>query len=160
MTGHDGDKREPLWASSLAERPRPADDDVRPLEARADPASQPQAPTGIGRRRAALGVVALVTVIVAALAAALPGRGSWSLQDVPSFWGAVQMTCHTLRLERDDHSVELFRCRATGGGTLPPGLYRSPVDTWTSDITRRDALANEIRITPDGELRGWAAYRT
>jgi hypothetical protein len=68
------------------------------------------------------------------------------------------MTCETVRLEQGERALEWFRCRALDGGTLPPGLYRSPQSQWTSDITRRDAVANEMEISPEGVLTGWAAY--
>ena len=68
------------------------------------------------------------------------------------------MRCDTARIQQTGRALELFRCRATGGGTLPTGVYRSPRSQWTSDLTRIDARVNLIEIFPDGELVGWAAY--
>jgi hypothetical protein len=152
MAGAD-DRPEPLWASSLADQPRRHEDVVRPQLTAVPRETQPR----VGQRAIALvGLAAVITVV--ALAASLTGRSGLAIEDVPSFWGDVQMTCHTARFTQDQRALELFRCHAVDGGTLPPGVYTSPEATWTSDITRRDARVNRIRISPDGELTGWAAY--
>ena len=158
MTG--GDPGGPLWASSLADRPRSDYDDVivRVLEepekeTPAPPAREPQP----GRRRTlVLGVLGWLGVV--SLVIALERPGPLTITEVPSGWFDIPMTCHTVRLEREDSAVELFNCRALGGRRLPPGLYRSPKSQWTSDITRRDAKESRIRISPDGELVGSARY--
>ena len=100
----------------------------------------------------------LAVVIVLALVTALSARGSLLVDDLPSAWGDVPMNCDTTRIERQERAVELFRCRALGGRGLPPGVYRSPESQWTSDVTRRDARASVVRITPDGEVTGWGLY--
>ena len=156
MTG--GDQREPLWASSLADQPRR---EAEPARVRAPADSQERPAPSITRERegrplVALGALAAVTIV--ALAIALAGDKWMTVEDLPSAWGDVPMTCETMRLEQGDRALEWFRCYAVGGGALPPGVYRSPVSQWTSDVTRRDAVVNEIEIAPDGELTGWAAY--
>jgi hypothetical protein len=156
MTGDD--RRKPLWASSLADEPRPDYDVIaRVLEEPEDdppppPDDRPPArwPMPILGAAAAMGFLALLLV--------LGGRGSLTIADVPSSWGEIPMTCHTTRLEQDDRAFEWFRCRSTGGLSLPPGLYRSPESQWSSDITRHPATESRIQISPDGEAEGWAAY--
>jgi hypothetical protein len=164
----EDDRPEPLWASSLADQPRRDADRVRPViedatvtvhrepqPARPRPARPARQATAM-HRGIAIGLLASLAVVV--LAISLPSRGSLSITDVPSFWGDVRMTCHTVHLADGARAFELFRCHAVGGGTLPPGVYRSPTDQWTSDITHRDAQIDEMRISPDGVLTGWAAY--
>ena len=158
MTGTD--QPEPLWASSLADQTRPDYDDVivRVLEEEAEEA--PPAPAGdqqpLGRRPLVIGIVAATAAFV--LAIALEREGSMTIAEVPSYWEDVPMTCHTVRLEEDERAIEMFRCRAVGGRSLPPGLYRTPDARWMSDITRRAARASQIRISPDGDVTGWATY--
>jgi hypothetical protein len=147
-----GDRHEPLWASSLADQPR-REEDFAPVA----PVKR-AAPTRRRPGQGAAAVVAIVAVVAVLLMAPLAERSALLIEDVPSYWGDVQMTCHTARFADDDRALELFNCRAIDGGTLPPGVYGSPDDTWTSDITRRDARVNRIRISPDGALTGWAAY--
>lgn len=155
MTG--GDPYEPLWARSLAHQPQPEHDVVDPAPDEAEEVlPQPAARQPVGRRVIAIGVVAAIATVW--LATALPGNGWATFDDVPSYWEEVPMTCDTMRIERDEGAVEWFRCHAVGGGALPPGDYRSPDARWTSDITGRDARANEIEITADGEVTGWATY--
>ena len=156
------DKREPLWADSLARQPERDFDDVSVRWEHDEPAAVPKPPrTDEGdRRRVAFGPFLVGLVVLAALAwmvTASP-RGGLTVKDVPSAWGDVPMTCRTARLEQDGGAVEVFHCRAVGGGSLPPGTYRSPDSQWTSDITRVDARADVIEITPDGRVDGWAAY--
>lgn len=149
----DGDQRSPLWATSLApeREPEPGRDDGAP-DGPPPVAAQPP----FNPRVAAVRLLVLAAIV--GLAAALAGRGSVTLAEVPSSWGPVPMTCDTARFEEEDRAVELFSCRATAGGTLPPGVYRSPASRWTSDLTRRDALVNEMVIAPDGDLTGVAVY--
>lgn len=154
-------EREPLWASGLASQPRPDYDViVRVLDDEPDddpspsgPDSRPSPPPS---RRSV--VAAVVAVIVLLLAIAAEGRGSLLIEDVPSGWGEVDMTCRTERLEEGDRAVERFWCRAVGGRALPAGTYRSPRSQWTSDITRRPAQESRVRISPDGDVEGWATY--
>lgn len=156
MTG--GDRQEPLWASSLARQSERLDDVVVRWEREEPEVSAPGADGQQPVRWRVVAVGVLAVVVAVALAAALPGGGSVTVEDVPSYWGDVTMTCRTTRLEQDDRAVELFRCHAVAGGTLRSGDYRSPEARWSSDITGREARANEIQISPDGELTGWAAY--
>jgi hypothetical protein len=152
-----GDKREPLWASSLADQPQRTCDAVPPEPDEAQEAPpRPIAEPRVGPRAVAFGGLAVTVMVVLAMLAA--DRGSFKVEDVPSFWEDIEMTCRTARLERDDRALEVFSCQAVRGGTLPPGIYRSPDAQWTSDLTRRDARANAIEISPDGELTGWATY--
>jgi hypothetical protein len=160
MTG--GDQREPLWASSLADQPRPNHDDgvVRVLD---DPKEIPPPPGDlqrVRRRRLILGVVAAIGLVALLISvrSTSEGRRWLTIQDVPSYWGDIPMMCHTVRLEQDERAVEWFWCRAVGGRRLPPGLYRSPDSQWTSDITRRPARQSRVRISRDGEVVGWATY--
>jgi hypothetical protein len=158
MTG--GDRRKPLWASSLADQPRPDYDVIaRILEEPEDDPHDPPPPQDQPPARWPMPVLGLAAVLgVIALLIALDGRGSLTIADVPSNWGEIPMTCHTARLEQDDRALEWFRCRATGGLTLPPGVYPSPESQWSSDITREPATESRIQISPDGEAEGWAAY--
>ena len=154
--------REPLWASSLADQPRPDDDVIaRVVEEPEDddpPASvrQPRERPPAGRRALAVGAVAAVGIGV--LATALEGRGAMLIETVPSGWGDVPMSCDTVRIEQGDRAVERFRCRAVGGRPLPAGSYHSPESQWTSDITRRNARRSHVVISDDGDVEGWATY--
>jgi hypothetical protein len=155
MTG--GDKREPLWASSLADEPQRTCDAVSPEpDETQEVPPRPIAEPRFRPRALAFGGLAVTAMVVLAMLAA--DRGSFEFEDVPSFWEDIEMTCRTARFERDGRALEVFRCQAVRGGTLPPGIYRSPDAQWTSDLTRRDARANAIEISPDGELTGWATY--
>jgi hypothetical protein len=152
----DGDQREPLWASSLASRPHSdheADFPELGEEADAPPPADEQPPDE--RRAVAIGVGVLAAIALGATMVA--GNGSLEVEDVPSSWGSVPMTCHTARLDHVDRAVELFRCQASSGA-LPPGVYESPAAQWTSDLTGLDARTNRIVISPDGDLTGWATY--
>lgn len=160
MTGGDG--RKPLWADSLADQPRADYDDVviRVLEdepeedVRPAPARRERAPE---RRRVPRWAVVAAAVMLL-LAVAFEGRGSITIEDAPSYWGDVPMRCDTVRLAAGDEAVEQFTCRAVGGRSLPPGLYRSPDARWNSDLTGQRARQSRIRISPDGEVTGWATY--
>lgn len=152
------DQRRPLWAGSLADQPRSDYDDVivRVLEEPEEAPPPPRDRRPAGRGSLVAGV--LLTIGIAALVIALDRPQSLTVADVPSYWGDVPMTCHTARLEQDDGAIEWFWCRAVGGRSLPPGLYRSPESQWISDITRRRARESRIRISADGEVAGWARY--
>lgn len=156
MTSGVDDRREPLWAASLAQQPRPSDDAVGPTAKDAEPTPPRDVREPV--KRPAVAVVAVGALIAVALIAALPRDGSLSVENVSSAWGHVLMRCHTARVEQDERVLEVFNCHAVDGGNLPPGVYRSPAVTWTSDIDRRDARASDIRISPDGDLVGWAVY--
>jgi hypothetical protein len=137
---------EPLWAESLrrAGSPRP--------EAPAEP-TPPSFPGG-----PALAIVALVAfaVLLGLIVSAQSNRVT--IADLPSYWGSVEMTCDTVRIEEDDRTLEFFRCDAQGAGQLPPGAYRPPGTHWNSDFDRRRATDHAIRISPSGEVLGWAIY--
>jgi hypothetical protein len=156
MTGRD--RREPLWASSLADQPRLDHDDVvarvldEPEEIPPTPGDQPRP------RRPTLFLGAVAAIGILALLAVLEGGGRLTIDDLPSSWGDIPMTCHTGRLEQGERAVEWFNCRAVGGRTPAPGVYRSPASQWTSDVTRRDARESWIRISDDGVVVGWAKY--
>lgn len=155
------DPREPLWASSLADESRPDYDDVivRVLDEPDEPRRAEPPPREPGERPPLLALGLLAGVFLLGLLIATPGRTSWTVEDVPSYWGEIPMTCHTVRLEQDaPRAAEWFWCRSLGGRRLPPGLYESPESQWTSDLTRRVARENRIRITEDGDLSGWARY--
>jgi hypothetical protein len=63
-----------------------------------------------------------------------------------------------VRIEEDDRTIEIFRCKAQGAGQLPPGVYRPPETDWNSDFDRRAATDHAIRISPNGVVVGWALY--
>lgn len=151
------DRPEPLWASSLADQRQPHDDViVRVLEEEPEERGERPAPPPKERRPARLAPGLLAALPLAALVIALEGDGP--AIDLPSYWGDVPMTCKTLRLERNGRAGEWFGCRALAGGRLPAGLYTPPESNWRSDVTRRSASDSRIRITRDGEVRGWALY--
>jgi hypothetical protein len=156
-----GDQRKSLWADPPAHQSeRDSDVVARVLPEEPEESSprtdEPRSIRPLRPRVLAIGV--LMGIVIVAVAAAVAGRGSPTVEEVPSFWEDVPMTCKTTRLEQGDRAVELFRCHALRGGPLPPGVYRSPDSRWTSDLNRRDARANAMEITADGELKGWAAY--
>jgi hypothetical protein len=159
--------REPLWASSLARQPRAGDDVVATWERDDDddddepsppPAPAPAAATVHDFWPQAIALGAALFAVLVLVAAALTSSGTLTVRDVSSGWDDVPMTCRTLRLEDGDRALEAFRCHAVGAGRLPPGVYRSPDSQWTSDITRRDALADAMRISRSGVLTGVAVY--
>lgn len=154
-------RSKPLWADGLAEQPEPDYDDVivRVLEEEESEDAPAPARRGAPQGRRAFVIAAVAAAAIVGLAAALAPRTAFTLDDVPSFWGDVPMTCKTARFAQDERAVEFFWCRATSGESLPPGLYESPESSWTSDITRRPARSSRIRITPDGEVAGWATYQ-
>ena len=127
---------------------------VRVLEEEPEEVPSPSSPRR--RRPLVLGTVGALGLV--ALVVAQGGGGRLIAEEVPSGWGDVEMTCDTLRLEKDGRAIERFTCRALGGQPLPAGLYESPESQWTSDITRVQAKKSRIRISPDGEVEGWATY--
>ncbi len=142
----DREPYEPLWAESLRREASPK------LEAAAKPkpSSFPARP--------ALAIVAVV-VFAVLLGVIVSAHSSWVISaDLPSYWGSVEMTCATLRIEEDDRTIEIFRCSAQGAGQLPPGAYRPPESNWSSDFDRRPAADHAIRISPTGAVLGWAVY--
>ena len=142
----DREPYEPLWAESLRREPSPK------LEAAAKP-KPPSFPAG-----PALAIVALVAfaVLLGVIVSADSSRVTFA--DLPSYWGSVEMTCDTVRIEEDDRTFEFFRCNAQGDGQLPPGAYRPPETNWNSDFDRRRARDHVIRISPTGKVVGWALY--
>jgi hypothetical protein len=161
--------RKPLWASSLADQPQSAHDDVivRVLEDEPDeaPLESPRpVPQPSGRRRLldadAVLPAALAAVCIAMPGLVLQGPGSLTIKTVPSSWGDVPMKCHTVRVDAGERgrALERFRCRAVDDLPLPPGLYLSPESQWFSDITSRSSRESRVRITPDGEVTGTATY--
>jgi hypothetical protein len=151
-----GDHRS-LWADPLPDEPEAGSGDTARWEAEEDE-PQPTEPRIAKERPGRVGVAVLAVVVATALLAVLTDRGAPSVQAVPSAWDDIPMRCETLRLERAGSALEAFSCRATGAGRLPPGVYRTPASQWTSDLTRRDARHNEMRIDRDGRLVGWAVY--
>jgi hypothetical protein len=140
----------PLWSGRLAQPREDAYDDVFA------PPPEPEEPPRRDRRLAvATGILAVVAIVLLIVASNL---GTSQLRELASSWSGEPMRCTTARFERGDHAFELFACHAVAGGELPPGVYRTPETQWTSDLTRRDAFANVIEISPRGELSGWALY--
>ena len=142
----DREPYEPLWAEALRGKPAP-----KP-EAPAKP-KPPSFPAGT-----ALAMVALVAlgVLFGVIVNAQSSRVT--IADLESYWGNVEMTCATVRIEEDGRTLEIFRCRALGAGRLPPGAYGPPESNWNSDFDRRRAADHAIRISPAGEVLGWALY--
>ena len=142
----DREPYEPLWLESLRRTPSPKPE----APAKPTPPSFPAGP-------------ALVTVVLVAFAVLLgvivsAHSSRVTFADLPSYWESVEMTCATVRIEEDDRTLELFRCTARGAGRLPPGAYRPPETNWNSDFDRRRATDHAIRISPTGEVLGWALY--
>ena len=142
----DREPYEPLWAESLRRTASPKPE----APAKPKPPSFPAGPV--------LAIVALVAfaVLLGVIVSAHSSRVTFD--DLPSYWGSVEMTCATVRIEEDDRTFEFFRCNAQGAGQLPPGAYRPPGTNWNSDFDRRRATDHAIRISPTGEVLGWALY--
>jgi hypothetical protein len=155
----DGEQRRSLWADPPPdERPPDVVARVLPDEPEEPPTAPPEAPARQPVRPRALAIGAVAALVIVVIASAISARGSLVVEDVPSSWGDVPMTCKTARFEEGGLAVELFRCHAVGDGKLPAGIYQSPDSLWTSDITRVDARANAMVISRNGQLKGWAAY--
>ena len=142
----DREPYKPLWAESLRREASP----------KPEAASKPKPPSF--RERPALAIVALVMFGVLLGVIVSDDSSRVTFADLPSYWGSVEMTCDTVRIEEDDRTLEFFRCNAQGTGQLPPGAYRPPETTWNSDFDRRRATDHAIRISPTGEVLGWALY--
>jgi hypothetical protein len=142
----DREPYEPLWAESLRREASPKPE----AAAKPKPPSFPPRP--------ALAIVALVVFAVLLGAIVSDDSSRVTFAHLPSYWESVEMTCATLRIEEDDRTIEMFRCKAQGAGQLPPGAYRPPETNWNSDFDRRSATDHEIRISPNGVVVGWALY--
>ena len=142
----DREPYEPLWAESLRRTASPKPE----APAKPKPPSFPAGPV--------LAIVALVAfaVLLGVIVSAQSSRVTFA--DLPSYWGSVEMTCATVRIEEDDRALEIFRCHAQGAGQLPPGAYGPPESNWNSDFDRRPAADHAIKISPTGEVFGWALY--
>ena len=141
----DREPYEPLWLESLRREASPKPE----AAAKPKPPSFPPRP--------ALAIVALVAF--AALGATdSDDSGGVTFANLPSYWESVEMTCATVRIEEDDRTIEMFRCKAQDAGRLPPGAYRPPETNWNSDFDRRPATDHAIRISPNGVVLGWALY--
>src|SRR5918997_3556406 len=129
---------------------------VRVPSPTAEAAAKPKPPSF--RAWPALAIVALVAfaVLLGVIDSADSSRVTFA--NLPSYWGSVEMTCATVRVEEDDRTLEFFRCDAQGAGRLPPGDYRPPETNWNSDFDRRRASDHVIRISPNGVVIGWALY--
>ena len=142
----DREPYEPLWAESLRREASPEPE----AAAKPKPPSFPPRP--------ALALVALVVLAVLVGAIVSDDSGRVTFAHLPSYWESVKMTCATVRIEEDDRTIEIFRCKAKGAGQLPPGSYRPPETNWNSDFDRRRATDLAIRISPNGVVVGWALY--
>ena len=142
----DRERYEPLWAESLRKEASP----------KPEAAAKPKPPSF--RARPALAIVALVVFAVFLGVIVNDDSSRVTFADLPSYWGSVEMTCATVRVEEDDRALEVFRCKAKGAGQLPPGDYRPPESDWRSDFDRRRATDHAIRISPNGVVLGWARY--
>ena len=94
--------------------------------------------------RPTLAVVALVAFAVLLGVIVSDQSGRVTFANLPSYWGSLEMTCATVRVEEDDRTLEFFRCKAQGAGQLPPGAYRPPETNWNSDFDRRRATDHAI----------------
>jgi hypothetical protein len=148
-----------LWADPLPQPEREPDVVARVLpDEPEEPDGSPPPSEAPQRRPRGMVIGVLAAVILVLLATARSGGGTLAVEDVPSSWDEVPMTCRTARFEERARAIELFSCRALGIGSLPPGVYRSPSARWNSDITRREARANGMTISPEEMLKGWAIY--
>ena len=141
----DREPYKPLWAASLRREASP----------KPEAAPKPKPPSF--RAGLALAIVALVAFAVLG-ATSSDDSGGVTFANRPSYWGSVEMTCATVRVENDGRAIEYFLCRAQGAGQLPPGDYRPPETNWRSDFDRRRATDHAIRISPNGVVLGWARY--
>lgn len=150
----------PLWADPPPDEPDPyADVTARwTVEHDDEPEPQPESPGGERPRRRFRALTVVAPLAAVALVALVAPGGSLTVDTVPSAWGDIDMRCETVRVEKGERAFEAFRCRATRGEDLPPGRYATPESNWTSDLTRQPARYATMEITPDGVLRGVAAY--
>ena len=131
---------------------------VRVLEEEPDEVPAPTREPSPRRSRRPLALGVLAALGLGALVIVQEGGGRLISEEVPSYWGEVPMTCDTLRMEQGGRAIERFKCRALGGRALPSGLFEPPDSAWASDITGRESKDSRIRISPDGEVEGWAIY--
>ena len=137
----------PLWAESLRREASP----------KPEAAANPKPPSF--QANPALAIVALVVFGVLLSVIVSDDSSRVTFAKLPSYWGSVEMTCATVRVEEEDgRTREFFFCKAQGAGQLPPGDYRPPETNWRSDFDRRRATDHAIRISPDGVVLGWARY--
>jgi hypothetical protein len=144
--GDDREPYEPLWAESLRREASP----------KPEAAAKPKPPSFPARPALAIAAVVAVAVLIGAIVSDDSGRVTFA--HLASYWESVEMTCATVRIEEDDRTIEIFRCKAQGAGQLPPGTYRPPETNWNSDFDRRRATDLTIRISPTGVVVGWALY--
>jgi len=142
----DREPYKPLWAASLRREASP----------KPEAAPKPKPPSF--RARPALAIAALVVFAVLLGVIVSDDSSRVTFAKLPSYWGSVEMTCATVRVEEDGRAIEYFLCRAQGAGELPPGEYRPPESNWRSDFDRRRATDHAIRISPNGVVLGWARY--
>ena len=142
----DREPYKPLWAESLRREASP----------KPEAAAKPKPPSFPSRP--ALAIVALVVFAVLLGAIVSDDSSRVTFANLPSYWESVEMTCATVRVDEDGRALEFFFCKAQGAGQLPPGDYRPPESNWRSDFDRRRATDHAIRISPTGEVRGWALY--
>ena len=142
----DREPYEPLWLESLRREASPKPE----AAAKRKPPWFPSRP--------ALAIVALVVFGVLLSVIVSDDSSRVTFAKLPSYWGSVEMTCATVRVEEDDRALEFFRCNAQGAGQLPPGDYRPPETNWRSDFDRRRATDHAIRISRNGVVLGWAHY--
>src|SRR3712207_5405126 len=142
----DREPYEPLWAESLRRAPSP----------KPEVPAKPTPPSFPARRALALVAVVAVAVLVGVIVSDRSDRVTFA--NLRSYWGTVEMTCATVRIEDADRTLEWFRCKAQGAGRLPPGTYRPPETRWNSDFDRRPARDHAIRISPTGVVLGRALY--
>ena len=142
----DRKRYEPLWAESLRREASP----------KPEAAAKPKPPSFRARPALAIGALVVFAVFLGVIVSDDASRVTFA--DLPSYWGSVEMTCATVRIEEDDRTFEFFRCNAQGAGQLPPGAYRPPETNWNSDFDRRRATDHAIRISPTGKVLGWALY--
>ena len=142
----DRESYKPLWAESLRREASP----------KPEAAAKPKPPSF--RARPAPAIVALVMFGVLLGVIVSDDSSRVTFAELPSYWGSVEMTCATVRVEEDGRALEYFLCKAQGAGQLPPGDYRPPETNWRSDFDRRPATDHAIRISPNGVVLGWARY--
>ena len=142
----DREPYKPLWAESLRREASP----------KPEAAANPKPPSF--QANPALAIVALVVCGVLLSVIVSDDSSRVTFAKLPSYWGSVEMTCATVRVEEDGRALEFFFCKAQGAGQLPPGDYRPPEANWRSDFDRRRATDHAIRISPNGVVLGWARY--